>query len=190
MELARICPVSAKPWTPLRDSLLDSCHWESPLLHFPLSESRWLGLSVLPFVALFPLLDTGARLARGGKDRLRSLIERFCADVDKQAADDEDAPGEGSPSSDEGGRPSIDLPDLDNYTMIRAGKWYQILARDNFTCCACGRSAAKHGVVLHVDHIVPRSKGGTDDASNLQTLCLKCNLGKSNRDQTRLTSAE
>src|SRR5205823_4901176 len=43
MEMARICPVSAKPWTPLRDSLLNSCHWESPLLHFPLSESRWLG---------------------------------------------------------------------------------------------------------------------------------------------------
>jgi len=32
---------------------------------------------------------------------------------------------------------------------------------------------------MHVDHIVPRSKGGPDDDSNLQTLCRSCNLHKS-----------
>ncbi|MGL4943487.1 MAG: HNH endonuclease [Thermoguttaceae bacterium] len=39
---------------------------------------------------------------------------------------------------------------------------------------------------MHVDHIVPRSKGGTNDDDNLQTLCQKCNLGKSNLDDTNL----
>ena len=52
--------------------------------------------------------------------------------------------------------------------------------RDRFTCRACGRSPANEvGVVLHVDHISPWSKGGETALDNLQTLCQKCNLGKS-----------
>ena len=58
---------------------------------------------------------------------------------------------------------------------------YQVLKRDNFKCCACGASPAKDpSVELHIDHIVPWSKGGENTAENLQTLCSKCNLGKSN----------
>ncbi|TAD79158.1 MAG: HNH endonuclease [Oscillatoriales cyanobacterium] len=30
------------------------------------------------------------------------------------------------------------------------------------------------------------AKGGSDELENLQTLCKKCNIGKSNRDSTRL----
>lgn len=57
-----------------------------------------------------------------------------------------------------------------------------VLARDNFSCCACGASPAKDGgiTVLHVDHIIPWSLGGKTTMDNLQTLCDKCNLGKSN----------
>ena len=57
---------------------------------------------------------------------------------------------------------------------------YQVLKRDNFKCCACGASPAKEpSVELHIDHIVPWSKGGKTAIGNLQTLCSKCNLGKS-----------
>ena len=64
---------------------------------------------------------------------------------------------------------------------ISAGLRYKILKRDNFKCCACGASPAKDpSVELHIDHIVPWSKGGETEESNLQTLCSKCNLGKSN----------
>ena len=56
---------------------------------------------------------------------------------------------------------------------------YQILKRDSFKCCACGASPAKEASVeLHIDHIVPWSKGGKTEIDNLQTLCSKCNLGK------------
>jgi hypothetical protein len=52
--------------------------------------------------------------------------------------------------------------------------------RDRFTCRACGRSPAlEPGVVLDVDHIVPWSKGGETTFDNLQTLCKRCNIGKS-----------
>ena len=34
---------------------------------------------------------------------------------------------------------------------------------------------------LTIDHIRPRSRGGTDDPSNLQVLCRKCNSSKKDR---------
>ncbi|MBO5369839.1 MAG: HNH endonuclease [Clostridia bacterium] len=56
---------------------------------------------------------------------------------------------------------------------------YQVLKRDNFKCCACGASPAKNpDVELHIDHIIPWSKGGETVINNLQTLCSVCNLGK------------
>lgn len=57
---------------------------------------------------------------------------------------------------------------------------FRVMQRDNFKCCACGASPAKDpSVVLHVDHIIPWSKGGETVFDNLQTLCSDCNLGKS-----------
>lgn len=58
---------------------------------------------------------------------------------------------------------------------------YKVLARDHFTCKQCGASPAKNSFVeLHIDHIIPWSKGWETVFENLQTLCQKCNLGKSN----------
>lgn len=57
---------------------------------------------------------------------------------------------------------------------------YDILKRDNFRCQICGASASD-GVKLHVDHIIPVSKGGLTEISNLRTLCDRCNLGKSDK---------
>lgn len=57
---------------------------------------------------------------------------------------------------------------------------FLVMKRDNFKCCMCGASPAKDpSVELHIDHIVPWSKGGETVMDNLQTLCSKCNLGKS-----------
>jgi hypothetical protein len=54
-----------------------------------------------------------------------------------------------------------------------------VLIRDNCLCRMCGASPAKEpAVTLHVDHIVPWSKGGQTVLSNLQTLCARCNIGK------------
>lgn len=58
---------------------------------------------------------------------------------------------------------------------------FRVMKRDNFICCKCGTSPATQlGTVLHVDHIIPWSRGGDTVDGNLQTLCEACNLGKSN----------
>lgn len=54
-----------------------------------------------------------------------------------------------------------------------------ILERDDYTCQVCGASLHNDfNLKLEVDHIVPISKGGKTDPSNLQTLCRKCNRSK------------
>ena len=57
-----------------------------------------------------------------------------------------------------------------------------IKKRDNYTCCMCGNSIFKEpNLLLEVDHIIPVSKGGKTEASNLQTLCWRCNRKKGNK---------
>lgn len=56
----------------------------------------------------------------------------------------------------------------------------QIMHRDNFTCQKCGKYMPDK-VGLHIDHIVPVSKGGKTVTSNLQVLCSVCNQRKSDR---------
>lgn len=58
---------------------------------------------------------------------------------------------------------------------------FRILLRDGFKCKSCGATPLDApGTLLHVDHIVPWSKGGETVPENLNTKCSKCNLGKGN----------
>jgi hypothetical protein len=59
---------------------------------------------------------------------------------------------------------------------ISASLRYEIMRRDAFTCRYCGESAPN--VVLTVDHVMPRTLGGTNDPTNLVTACKDCNAGK------------
>ena len=80
-------------------------------------------------------------------------------------------------------------------------KWFQhhweIVKRDNCTCQICGiigkikRLTAEgnriyHGVYneenvrFEIDHIVPRSLGGSDEITNLRLLCRFCNRSRGN----------
>lgn len=66
---------------------------------------------------------------------------------------------------------------------LRSSLRFKILHRDNYTCQACGVTAGD-GAKLHIDHILPVSKGGTNEESNLRVLCSECNIGRGNRYDT------
>ena len=61
---------------------------------------------------------------------------------------------------------------------------YEVLKRARYRCELCGVSAAE--IALEVDHIQPRSLGGSNELRNLQSLCYRCNAWKSNNDDTDL----
>lgn len=52
-----------------------------------------------------------------------------------------------------------------------------IFHRDDHTCqyCGCGHTT------LSIDHVLPRSRGGSDTWENVATACLPCNVRKANR---------
>ena len=62
---------------------------------------------------------------------------------------------------------------------------YFVLRKYGGKCQLCGRSYKEDGIVIHVDHIKPRSKYPELelDKNNLQVLCKDCNLGKMARDE-------
>lgn len=60
-----------------------------------------------------------------------------------------------------------------------ASRRFQIFTRDRFRCVYCGTAAAHTELVL--DHVIPGSKGGWTDHTNLVTACQPCNSGKRDR---------
>ncbi|MBK1833036.1 HNH endonuclease [Roseibacillus ishigakijimensis] len=62
-----------------------------------------------------------------------------------------------------------------------------VLDRNGFTCQMCGAVAGEphpydpnRKTRLHLGHILDKSQGGKDEASNLRALCSVCNEGASN----------
>lgn len=64
---------------------------------------------------------------------------------------------------------------------------WQVISRALGRCEACGISSAERA--LEVDHIVPRSKGGSNELWNLQALCSLCNVQKLDREAIDFRSA-
>ena len=48
-----------------------------------------------------------------------------------------------------------------------------VLQRNNYQCQSCGKKNTE--AKLNIDHIVALANGGSNDISNLQVLCSRCN---------------
>ena len=59
---------------------------------------------------------------------------------------------------------------------VSPGRRVQIITDQGGTCLRCGTTED-----LTIDHIVPRSQGGSNQSDNLQVLCEPCNAAKGAR---------
>lgn len=70
----------------------------------------------------------------------------------------------------------------------------EVLDRNGFTCQSCGLTPGEvdphtgRKVRLHIAHIVDKSLGGKDEASNLRTYCSTCNQGAKNITSVKPTA--
>ena len=60
-----------------------------------------------------------------------------------------------------------------------------VLIRDNFICVNHSKRLNKIVPANQVDHIIPKAEGGTDDESNLQSLCALCHSEKTELETGR-----
>ena len=60
-----------------------------------------------------------------------------------------------------------------------------VFVRDKYTCQCCGRTIAD-GAILHVHHIIYRSRGGTNRMSNLATVCDRCHTPANHKPRGKL----
>jgi len=166
-----------------QDKKIFNNHFFSHLYHFPVSETQIWEL-IGSYIEFFPVYDSYIQAAKGNPSRLVQLIKNIDDYFLSIKNNDPDRDNE-----------EVDKIDLENIkaAAIAAEKKvkvmpsirWQVFQRDQWKCVSCGRSA-HDDVILHVDHIIPRSKGGQDTLENYQTLCSVCNIGKSNRDTTDL----
>ena len=136
----------------------------------------------LYFAVIFPVYDSIIRTAKGENDRFNVLMKNLQDYIYSIPDSNNKISLKGTISESvikESAEKKIDT------IGIRASIRWQVFERDNFRCVACGASALD-GAILHVDHILPRSKGGTDSMENYQTLCQTCNIGKSNKSEKNL----
>jgi len=63
-----------------------------------------------------------------------------------------------------------------HYTRQLRANRNRIYKRDGYECVYCGSSRN-----LTLDHVIPKSRGGSNSWTNLVTSCQKCNLKKADR---------
>ena len=149
-------------------------------IRFPIGQIE-LNELINSFVIFYPIYDSMIRIAKGEKPIFNKLITMLNYSEIEQYSDEKI--NENNTISDD--NVNVLSKTVDNINTVRAGIRWQVFERDDFKCVACGLSAID-GAILHVDHIIPRSKGGKDEMDNYQTLCHKCNIGKSNKSQINL----
>lgn len=85
---------------------------------------------------------------------------------------------------------------MPNKSGVATSMRRRVFREENYTCAVCGIQGEERrfpkggygyytalpGVYLSIDHIVAKSKGGSNERSNLRVLCTPCNTTKGVKD--------
>ena len=155
-----------------KDKILLSIKTEIPAiirLLFAKSLEKNLGFEEIEFNKLYFPQFVFRYISSGGNSGTQfnttmdiSMLERFIGFIDENVKRRKSAAGQRA----------LMTPKLRNY----------IKERDRFTCKHCGNGTEREAnLLLEIDHIIPISKGGLTEETNLQTLCWKCNRSKGSK---------
>lgn len=150
-------------------------------IKYPISRDEIDDL-IFSFLVLYPIYDAFIQISKGQEIRFQeqiNLTEKFL--IEYYRKEDEHLVRKNELVLD---TIKINEAAEQKVKIMPAIRW-QVFQRDNWKCVSCGRNA-DDGIILHIDHIIPRSKGGKDTFENYQTLCNICNIGKSNKDDTNI----
>jgi 5-methylcytosine-specific restriction endonuclease McrA len=75
---------------------------------------------------------------------------------------------------------------LQNKARIPLNLRRRVLERDGYYCVYCDEDL--RDAEIHLDHVIPESKGGPTSYDNLQVTCRKCNLAKGVLSESEFTN--
>ena len=75
---------------------------------------------------------------------------------------------------------------LHNKARIPLNLRRRVLERDGYYCVYCDEDL--RDAEIHMDHVIPESKGGPTSYDNLQVTCRKCNLAKGVLSESEFTN--
>ena len=75
---------------------------------------------------------------------------------------------------------------LQNKVRIPLNLRRRIIERDGYYCVYCDEDL--RDAEIHMDHVIPESKGGPTSYDNLQVTCRKCNLAKGVLSESEFTN--
>ena len=75
---------------------------------------------------------------------------------------------------------------LQNKARIPLNLRRRVLERDGYYCVYCDEDL--RDAEIHMDHVIPESKGGPTSYDNLQVTCRKCNLAKGVLSESEFTN--
>lgn len=165
----------------IKECFLDLPYF-SETIKYPITSKEIMAL-IERFVIFYPIYDNHIQLSAGREIRLKEqillLTNWLINSLDNEEFLNDKIEHKTNPNN-------IDfLKSAETKIRVMPALRWQVFQRDDWRCLSCGRSS-ENGIILHIDHIIPRSKGGKDHIDNYQTLCDICNIGKSNKDQTDL----
>jgi hypothetical protein len=151
-----------------KEGLFDN-HFISQTFRYPIATEKLEDFAER-YALFYPVYDSYICIAKGEPERFLELIAKAndWVKARHEAMEQDEVTENEAEIPDEVTDAALALAEQ-KVRVMPAIRW-QVFQRDLWKCCSCGRGS-QQDAILHVDHIIPRSRGGSDTLDNYQTLC-------------------